>query len=80
MSEPIQIYLNPFKTTGTGTWFKFAKMFKIKKLCGKLSSRRKKKKKNYVMKQKFSTFACLFRQTYKDPVRIRPKHLVIRYN
>ena len=45
MSEPIQIYLNPFKTTGTETWFKFAKMFKIKKLCGKLSSRRKKKKK-----------------------------------
>ena len=79
MSEPIQIYLNPFKTTGTGTWFKFAKMFKIKKLCGKLSSRRKKRKK-LCYEEKFSTFACLFRQTYKDPVRIRPKHLVIRYN
>ena len=53
MSEPIQNDLNPFKTTGTGTWFKFAKMFKIKKLCGKMSSRKKKKKKNYVMKKNF---------------------------
>ena len=37
MSEPIQNYLNPFRTTGTGTWFRH--MFKIKELCGKFSSR-----------------------------------------
>ena len=78
MSEPIQNYLNPFRTTGTGTWFRH--MFKIKELCGKFSSRHlfPAEKKLCYEKKNFLLVYSVKERTYKDPVRIRPEHLVIR--